>query len=93
MERVVITGIGIVSPLGNDINTFWRNLIEGKSGISSIDTFDTANHKTKIAGIVRDFDVSTMFEKNEARRLDRFSQFALAPLNKLGMILTYLRKN
>ncbi|MEY8749185.1 beta-ketoacyl-ACP synthase II [Alkalicoccobacillus gibsonii] len=78
MERVVITGIGIVSPLGNDINTFWRNLIEGKSGISSIDTFDTANHKTKIAGIVRDFDVSTMFEKNEARRLDRFSQFALA---------------
>lgn len=78
MERVVITGIGIVSPLGNDIDTFWRNLIEGKSGISSIDTFDTANHKTKIAGIVRDFDVSTMFEKNEARRLDRFSQFALA---------------
>lgn len=78
MERVVITGIGIVSPLGNDIDTFWRNLIEGKSGISSIDTFDTANHKTKIAGIVRDFDVSTMFAKNEARRLDRFSQFALA---------------
>ncbi|TDK59484.1 beta-ketoacyl-[acyl-carrier-protein] synthase II [Bacillus salipaludis] len=78
MERVVITGMGIVSPIGNNIQTFWSNLINGESGISSIDTFDVTNHKTKIAGIVQDFDADEVLGKNEARRLDRFSQFALA---------------
>ncbi|MEH7590771.1 beta-ketoacyl synthase N-terminal-like domain-containing protein, partial [Priestia megaterium] len=56
MERVVITGMGVVSPIGNDIRTFWNNLIKGESGISSIDIFDTADYKAKIAGVVRDFD-------------------------------------
>ncbi|MFJ7887205.1 beta-ketoacyl-ACP synthase II [Lysinibacillus xylanilyticus] len=78
MERVVITGMGIVSPIGNNIQTFWNNLINGESGISTIDTFDVTNHKTKIAGIVQDFDADEVLGKNEARRLDRFSQFALA---------------
>lgn len=78
MERVVITGMGVVSPLGNNINTFWSNLINGESGISTIDTFDITNHKTKIAGIIQDFDVDKILGKKEARRLDRFSQFALA---------------
>lgn len=78
MERVVITGMGVVSPLGNNINTFWSNLINGESGISTIDTFDITNHKTKIAGIIQDFDVDKTLGKKEARRLDRFSQFALA---------------
>ncbi|NER40524.1 hypothetical protein G3M54_04855 [Bacillus megaterium NBRC 15308 = ATCC 14581] len=78
MERVVITGMGVVSPIGNNIRTFWNNLIKGESGISSIDTFDITDHKVKIAGIVRDFDGDKVLGKKEARRLDRFSQFALA---------------
>ncbi|CAH0324265.1 beta-ketoacyl-ACP synthase II [Priestia megaterium] len=78
MERVVITGMGVVSPIGNNIRTFWNNLIKGESGISSIDTFDITDHKAKIAGIVRDFDADEILGKKEARRLDRFSQFAIA---------------
>ncbi|MFE4814552.1 beta-ketoacyl-ACP synthase II [Peribacillus simplex] len=78
MERVVITGMGVVSPIGNSVEKFWRKLTEGKSGISSIDTFDVSNHKAKIAGIIRDFNADDILGKNEARRLDRFTQFALA---------------
>lgn len=78
MERVVITGMGVVSPIGNNLKTFWNNLINGESGISLIDTFDVTNHKAKIAGVIRDFDADEIFGKNEARRLDRFSQFSLA---------------
>ncbi len=78
MERVVITGMGVVSPIGNDIKTFWNNLINGVSGISTIDTFDVTDQKTKIAGIVRDFDAGKLLGLKEAKRLDRFSQFALA---------------
>ncbi|MED3910806.1 beta-ketoacyl-ACP synthase II [Peribacillus simplex] len=78
MERVVITGMGVVSPIGNNVEKFWRNLTEGKSGISSIDTFDVSNHKAKIAGVIRDFNADDTLGKNEARRLDRFTQFALA---------------
>jgi len=78
VERVVITGMGVVSPIGNNLKTFWNNLINGESGISLIDRFDVTNHKAKIAGIIRDFDVGEILGKNEARRLDRFSQFALA---------------
>ncbi|MGG3805903.1 beta-ketoacyl-ACP synthase II [Metabacillus fastidiosus] len=78
MERVVITGMGVVSPIGNNIKTFWNNLINGESGISTIDTFDVTKHKTKIAGIIQDFNVDEILEKKEASRLDRFSQFAVA---------------
>lgn len=77
MERVVITGMGVVSPLGNDVGKFWRNLVKGKSGISSIDTFDVSNHKTKIAGIVKDFNSDELLGRKDAKRLDRFCQFAL----------------
>jgi 3-oxoacyl-[acyl-carrier-protein] synthase II len=78
MERVVITGMGIISPLGNDVATFWGNLIEGKSGISTIDRFDTTQHKTKIAGLVKNFDANTLLGRKEARRLDPFCHFAIA---------------
>ncbi|QRG66363.1 beta-ketoacyl-ACP synthase II [Brevibacillus choshinensis] len=78
MEKVVITGLGVISPLGNRVDAFWEGLTSGKSGISLIDSFDTAGHKTKIAGSVRDFDAEGMFGRKEARRMDRFSQFALA---------------
>ncbi|GIP31577.1 beta-ketoacyl-ACP synthase II [Paenibacillus sp. J2TS4] len=78
MERVVITGMGIISPLGNDVDTFWSRLVRGESGISVIDTFDTTGHKVKIAGLVKDFDADARFGRREARRLDRFCQYALA---------------
>lgn len=78
MERVVITGMGVISPLGNQVEHFWNSLVQGKSGISLIDTFDTSRHKTKIAGIVRDFDAEGRFGRKEVRRMDHFCQYALA---------------
>ncbi|MEH7609845.1 beta-ketoacyl-ACP synthase II [Gottfriedia acidiceleris] len=78
MRRIVITGMGVVSPLGNDVDTVWNNLINGKSGITAIDTIDVSNIKTKVAGIVRDFDAEERWGRKEARKLDRFCQFALA---------------
>ncbi|WP_419872699.1 beta-ketoacyl-ACP synthase II [Candidatus Pristimantibacillus sp. PTI5] len=78
MERVVITGMGVISPLGNNVEQFWDGLVNGRSGISSIDSFDTSKHKSKIGGLVRDFDAEALFGRKEARRLDRFSQFAVA---------------
>ncbi|MCM3759201.1 beta-ketoacyl-ACP synthase II [Alkalihalobacillus oceani] len=78
MKRVVITGMGVISPLGHDVETFWHHLVKGKSGISPIDTFDVSDSKTKIAGLVRDFNPEERWGRKEARRLDRFVQFALA---------------
>jgi 3-oxoacyl-[acyl-carrier-protein] synthase II len=78
MERVVITGMGVISPLGNTVESFWNRLIRGESGISLIDTFDVSRHKAKIAGIVREFDADGLFGRKEARRMDRFCQFAMA---------------
>lgn len=78
MERVVITGMGIISPLGNDVETFWSQLVQGQSGISHIEAFDTTKQKVKIAGSVRNFDPIERYGIKEARRMDRFCQFALA---------------
>jgi 3-oxoacyl-[acyl-carrier-protein] synthase II len=78
MKRVVVTGMGVVSPIGNDVSMFWNHLIEGKSGISKIDHFDVSNSKTKIAGTVKDLDAEGRWGLKEARKLDRFCQFALA---------------
>lgn len=77
MNRVVVTGMGIVSPLGNEVETFWGNLKEGKSGISYIDLFDASAFGTRIAGQVRDFDPEALFGRKEARKMDRFVQFGL----------------
>lgn len=78
MERVVITGMGVISPLGNTVDQFWSRLAAGESGITPIDSFDTTHFKTKIAGSVQAFDPDARFGRKEARRMDRFSQFALA---------------
>ncbi|MGG4460201.1 beta-ketoacyl-ACP synthase II [Brevibacillus porteri] len=82
MEKVVVTGMGVISPIGNTVKQFWNSLVQGKSGISHIDTFDTARNKTKIAGLVRDFDPVERFGRKEARRMDRFCQFALAAVEE-----------
>lgn len=86
MERVVITGMGVVSPLGNNVEKFWRNLTEGKSGISSIDTFDVSNHKAKIAGIIRDFNADDTLGKMKPGVWTAFLNLLWQPLNKLGLI-------
>ncbi|QKS60293.1 beta-ketoacyl-ACP synthase II [Paenibacillus barcinonensis] len=78
MERVVITGMGVISPLGNDVDTFWNALKEGKSGISSLEHLDSELYKSRIGGIVRNFDGEALFGRKEARRMDRFVQFAVA---------------
>ncbi|MFD2331307.1 beta-ketoacyl-ACP synthase II [Cohnella sp. GCM10020058] len=78
MARTVITGMGVVSPLGADVASFWEGLVEGRSGVRTIEHMDVSGHKTRIAGIVQDFDAEAMFGRKEARRMDRFTQFALA---------------
>lgn len=77
MERVVITGMGAISPIGNTTETFWNNLINGVSGISNIDSFNTDEYKSKIAGVVKNFDATELLGRKESRKLDRFAQFAL----------------
>ncbi|MDL2289711.1 beta-ketoacyl-ACP synthase II [Clostridia bacterium OttesenSCG-928-F22] len=78
MRRVVITGMGMVSPLGNDIETSWNNAKNGVSGIGPITRVKTDNIPVKVAGEVKDFDVSRYMDKKDARRMDRFSQYAVA---------------
>ncbi|MBU5353280.1 beta-ketoacyl-ACP synthase II [Paenibacillus silvae] len=78
MERVVITGMGVISPLGNDVDTFWNALKDGKSGISPIEHLDSRLYKSRIGGMVRNFDGEALFGRKEARRMDRFVQFAVA---------------
>lgn len=78
MKRVVITGLGAVTPVGNDVNTFWQNLIDGVSGIGFITHFDTTDFKVKVAAEVKDFDISPYADKMAAKRLDLFSQYAIA---------------
>ncbi|SEF94883.1 3-oxoacyl-[acyl-carrier-protein] synthase II [Caloramator fervidus] len=77
-RRVVITGLGAITPLGNDVNTFFKGIKEGKCGIDYIKSFDTENFKVKVAAEVKDFDPSDYVDKKEAKRMDRFCQFALA---------------
>ena len=77
-NRVVITGMGVVSPLGNDIDIFWDNMKKGVCGIDYIKSFDTSDgYGVKLAAEVRDFDPVKYINKREGRRLDRFSQFAI----------------
>lgn len=77
-RRVVITGLGAITPLGQDKKPLWSALVEGKSGIKKITLFDTSNHEVHIAGEIQDFDPARWFNQKEARRLDRFVQFAVA---------------
>lgn len=74
--KVVVTGIGVVSPVGNDVKTFWDNICAGKSGIRTIDTFDTSDLPAKIAGIAEDVEPDGL-DKKEMRRMSRYSQFAI----------------
>jgi 3-oxoacyl-[acyl-carrier-protein] synthase II len=78
LKRVVVTGLGAITPLGNSIDELWVNLLAGKSGVGLITKFDTTHFKTKFAAEVKNFNASQYFEKNEARKYDLFTQYAVA---------------
>ena len=75
--RVVITGMGAITPLGNDVETFWSNLCAGTSGVTKITRFDATAYSTRIAAEVKDFDPTSWMERKEAKRNDRFVQLAI----------------
>ncbi len=77
-KRVVVTGVGVITPVGSDIDTFWNALIEGKSGVDYITQFDTTEYPVKIAAEVKDYNPEDYMERKEARKLDRFTQFAIS---------------
>ena len=77
-RRAVVTGLGAITPIGNDPETFWRNLLAGTSGVAPITTYDASEEEVRIAAEVKGFDPATWIEFKQARRMSRFSQFAVA---------------
>jgi 3-oxoacyl-[acyl-carrier-protein] synthase II len=91
-RRVVITGMGILSPVGNDIATAWKNIVEGHSGIGPITHFDATNYSTRIAGEVRDFDPSQWIAPKDVKKMDPFIHYGVAAsldaLKDSGIVVT-----
>ncbi len=83
-NRVVITGLGVISPIGNTVEEFWESLMAGKSGIDHITAFDVSDYPTRIAGEVKNFNPEDWMDKKDVKRTDRFVQFAMAAA-KLAM--------
>ena len=77
LKRVVVTGMGAITPLGNTVDEYWNNLIAGVSGADMITLFDASKFRTKFACEVKGFDATQYLDKKEARKIDRFTQFAL----------------
>ena len=78
IKRVVVTGLGAMTPIGNNITEYWQGLLRGSNGIGLITRFDAASHSSRIAGEVKGFDPHEYMERKEAKRMDRFAQFAIA---------------
>ena len=76
-KRVVITGLGAITPIGNDVQEFWKGIKEGRCGIDEITAFDTSEFKVKLAAEVKGYNPEEYFERKEAKRLDKFSQYAI----------------
>lgn len=97
LNRVVVTGMGAITPLGNSVNEFWTNIAAGKNGVSLITAFDTTHFKTKFAAEVKHFQATDYFEKNEARKYDLFTQYAVAAseqaIANAGLDFEKLNKN
>ena len=81
-EKIVITGLGVLAPNGNNVNEYWSSLVKGKSGISPITYFDSSNHRVKIAGELRGFNPENVLDPKELRKLDPFSTYALVATNE-----------
>lgn len=77
-RRVVVTGMGVISPVGNTVDEAWRNVLAGKSGIGPIDTMDVSKFTTRFGGLVRDFDRDRYLGPKDARKMDKFLQYGLA---------------
>lgn len=77
-KRIVVTGMGVISPIGLDVASFWSNLLAGQSGISRISTFDPTDYPCQVGGEVRDFDATNWMDPKDARRNDRYTQLAVA---------------
>ncbi len=77
-RRVVVTGMGMLSPVGNTVESSWKALLEGQSGIVNIDHFDATNFSTRFAGLVKDFDCTEYMSKKDARKMDLFIQYGIA---------------
>ena len=76
-RRVVITGLGCITPIGNNVQEFWKGIQEAKCGIDEITAFDTTDHKVHLAGEVKNFNPEDYIDKKEAKRMDRYTQFAM----------------
>ncbi|MGC6586101.1 beta-ketoacyl-ACP synthase II [Paenibacillus sp. Dod16] len=81
-HRVVVTGMGVMTSIGQDLDTFWNSLMEGKSGVSRIEAFDVSDYTTQIAASMKDFNPEDYMDRKEARRMDRFVQLAVAAGSK-----------
>ncbi|HVX28358.1 MAG TPA: beta-ketoacyl synthase N-terminal-like domain-containing protein, partial [Parafilimonas sp.] len=82
MRRVVVTGLGAVTPLGNSVQEFWANIVAGKSGAATITKFNAEKFKTRFACEVKNFTGEKYFEKKELRKYDLFSQYAVAAVDE-----------
>lgn len=91
-RRVVVTGLGMLTPLGNDVATTWEGIVAGQSGISLIDHFDTSAYPTRFAGLIKNFEVEPYMPAKDARRLDEFIQYGIAAgiqaFNDSGLTVT-----
>ena len=76
-RRVVVTGLGMLSPVGNTVESTWKALLAGQSGISLIDHFDTSAYATKFAGLVKDFNCEDIISRKEQRKMDAFIQYGI----------------
>ena len=82
LKRVVVTGLGALTPIGNNLTAFWEGLISGKSGAAPITYYDTEKHKTKFACELKNFNVEDYIDKKEVKRLDKFAQYAIIASNE-----------
>ena len=89
-RRVVITGLGVVSPLGCDVDAMWRSLLEGESGVGEITRFDHSDQRVHIAAEVKGFDPEDYIDKRQVRRLDLFSRYAVGAADDVADAVVFL---
>lgn len=81
-KRVVVTGLGALTPLGNDVETTWKNAVAGVSGVGPITRVDSSEYTAKVAAELKDFNIEDYMEKKEARKMARFTQYAVVAAQK-----------
>ena len=91
-RRVVVTGLGAITPIGNTVEEFWKGIKEGKCGIDKITKFDTSDYKVKIAAEVKGYNEDEFFDKRTAKRMDLFSQYAVVVAREAIRCRNYSRK-